>query len=645
MIKSLKYDVTFSKTSRILSADLFFKTGLTAITGPNETGKSMMVEVIRWCLFGTDALRGSADDYTSLNATLTFEVRGRAYRIVRTLRGGRLFLGEELQAVGTRPINAKVIEILGFDLQVFDISCAANQGDIEKLASMRPADRKRMVDRVIGSDKIEELSTWCGTEATMIGREIAALERNLVDPEPPVCPETYMPSEHWRQALETLREKQRQLHELYGWLRTKPAEPIKPVRPEHGLDMWQLTEAEKLFQLHVYDFNRVIVADEWMAHDLWRERVQFEKSHPRTVFTQREISARKALEIYERDIERLRRAPVVTCPCGKRFRETDEAIGDLEFLIKELGHVPQMNEEVERARLNDWDNPYTRRDWDRVRNAVEVREPVVSRMALARAREPDAIRADDLVTALRRLGVRLNGLEAVRAAIGTLTIYEAQNAAYEAQNAAYAAWQEKAAQVTTNVEALEKAVEPLRQLEGHLAASLAYEASLARYEEQKAIYDTRVVELDSLRADRTSWVEGKAGFNSLRETIKSYLVPSLSKVASGLLSQMTSGARNTVVVDEEFEVTVDGQPIGTLSGSGKACANLALRIGLGQVLTNNVLSVFIGDEIDASMDEERARNIQTSLGMLTGRISQIFIVTHKTTQADHVIELRSSSGG
>ena len=44
----------------------------------------------------------------------------------------------------------------------------------------------------------------------------------------------------------------------------------------------------------------------------------------------------------------------------------------------------------------------------------------------------------------------------------------------------------------------------------------------------------------------------------------------------------------------------------TLSGSGKACANLALRIGLGQVLTNKVVSLFIGDEIDASMDTERA---------------------------------------
>jgi DNA repair protein SbcC/Rad50 len=44
---------------------------------------------------------------------------------------------------------------------------------------------------------------------------------------------------------------------------------------------------------------------------------------------------------------------------------------------------------------------------------------------------------------------------------------------------------------------------------------------------------------------------------------------------------MTGGQRSVVVVDQEFDVTVDGQRLDTLSGSGKAVANLALRLGLG----------------------------------------------------------------
>lgn len=89
---------------------------------------------------------------------------------------------------------------------------------------------------------------------------------------------------------------------------------------------------------------------------------------------------------------------------------------------------------------------------------------------------------------------------------------------------------------------------------------------------------------------------------------------------------------------------VDGQPLGTLSSSGKACANLALRIGLGQVLTNNVLSLFIGDEIDASMDDDRAEFTHVSLQSLVLRISQIILITHKVPTADHVVTFEGDDG-
>ena len=88
----------------------------------------------------------------------------------------------------------------------------------------------------------------------------------------------------------------------------------------------------------------------------------------------------------------------------------------------------------------------------------------------------------------------------------------------------------------------------------------------------------------------------------------------------------------------------DGQRLDTLSGSGKAVANLALRLGLGQVLTNNVLSVFVGDEIDASMDDDRARNLHNSIQGLAGKISQIIHISHKTgVEADWSLTLSTEN--
>ncbi len=129
-----------------------------------------------------------------------------------------------------------------------------------------------------------------------------------------------------------------------------------------------------------------------------------------------------------------------------------------------------------------------------------------------------------------------------------------------------------------------------------------------------SVYESRKAEIEQRRAQEEGYRKGKEALTILRKLVKQHLIPSLNKVASHYLSRMTGGQRNLIEVNEEFEIQVDGQPINTLSGSGKAVANLALRLGLGQVLTNNQFSVFLGDEIDASMDKDRAE--QTSLTLV-----------------------------
>jgi DNA repair protein SbcC/Rad50 len=58
------------------------------------------------------------------------------------------------------------------------------------------------------------------------------------------------------------------------------------------------------------------------------------------------------------------------------------------------------------------------------------------------------------------------------------------------------------------------------------------------------------------------------------------------------------------------------------------------------VLTNNVLSLFVGDEIDASIDDTRARNLGDGIYHPPGKISQIILITPKSgTDADWSISL------
>ena len=66
-------------------------------------------------------------------------------------------------------------------------------------------------------------------------------------------------------------------------------------------------------------------------------------------------------------------------------------------------------------------------------------------------------------------------------------------------------------------------------------------------------------------------------------------------------------------------------------------------MGLGQVLTNGVFSVFVGDEIDASMDKDRAENTALTLQTLKGRVSQILLITHKFPTADYYIKVGNTN--
>jgi len=171
-----------------------------------------------------------------------------------------------------------------------------------------------------------------------------------------------------------------------------------------------------------------------------------------------------------------------------------------------------------------------------------------------------------------------------------------------------------------------------------LIEARVHETELKNYETQMKIYtdrNDRILDAEKLAKE---YSEGAIALSETRMAIKAFLAPSLSRVASSLISEMTAGKLDTVIVDEEMNVTVNGQDITTLSGAGTTVANLALRIALGQVLVSKVFSVFIGDELDKDMDPERSAATAEALAQLSGHLDQLILITHKDVDfADHQI--------
>ena len=602
MIEHLAFTVRFPPTDhypmgRHFDRNIDFTTGMTGIVGPNEVGKSLCLEMIEFLLFGNKALRGAVSDYKHLKAHGSVLIRGKRYRIERTAKNALLGDGVDPVAVGTKPVNARILQILGYGLEVFRVANVANQGDAERLSKMLPTERKAMVDKLIGADQVEAIGAWCAEQALGLSREIAGLEAGLgAEPVKPEKPEGYRPADELREEITTLRSLQDTITRGDAFLANEPVVPEVGEAPTL-LSLETLTKADQVLGLRTYDFDLNEAELAAAAMSRWEARQRFvERYFPCPTLTAQEIEEQTRRVGLMQDRARLRQTPEILCPCGKPFTTADAEIARLEA---EIDAIPVLkgvyNLAEEAAALKRW-TPEVLAQWKELENVQPAAELVHD------PREAKgAVHIDEVRKALAELGVSTMSRAEIQALAGELRAYQAVCAARDGCAARHAEWELSARATRTAVSLARKAfsADRLMQTEQLLSAVTICDAQLATYQRSFLDWAQGRDRLTDLRRELASWRNGKQAMNDLRADTKTYLVPALSRVASHMLSQMTGGARGRIAVDEDFEIQVDGQPLNTLSGSGKVCANLAVRLGLGRILTNGVFPVFMGDEMDA----------------------------------------------
>src|SRR5436190_2870175 len=296
----------------MLSGQFDFRNGFGTITGRNEAGKSFVIEMVRYCLFGSSALRGKVEDYKKLMASLTFIVKDNTYTVNRKSTAATLFRDAEQIATGTRPVNEKINDILGFGLEVFDLACVANQGELERLGTMKPAERKKMVDSTIGMGVIEELARWANDQAQEKTRELETIERICIKPVGPVAPANNRPSAEIQTEIAELTALKSEYDRLQGFRKveravpkspeenvTMPAEQLKSSADAQDTLRAKLAainaQLESLPPAPPYTAERLqSMLEQHEAHDRWQERLRFEKAHPLPRFTAEQLDEMEA---------------------------------------------------------------------------------------------------------------------------------------------------------------------------------------------------------------------------------------------------------------------------------------------------------------------------------------------------------------
>lgn len=208
-----------------------FTNGFNLLHAPNGRGKSTILELIAYSLFGTEALRASAgQEYPSLGTDLNLTVNNKAYQIIRSKKRTELLEQGIVVAVGTTAVNAFILRLFGYNGKVYNVANYVRQDHVKALTHvLRADDRRKVLENTIGLGIIDNVVKELGDSLRGLTAEAKALESVLATPlEVPIAPQGYVAYREER--LNELARSYTQFNYLKGQLNSlRLVEPVAPA--------------------------------------------------------------------------------------------------------------------------------------------------------------------------------------------------------------------------------------------------------------------------------------------------------------------------------------------------------------------------------------------------------------------------------
>ncbi|MDQ1243825.1 MAG: repair protein SbcC/Rad50 [Campylobacterota bacterium] len=191
MILSKLHLENFKKYS---SYEIEFGEGLIGIIGKNGSGKSTIFEAIFFALYGELKGKGYKDIVKNSNAAdkdavvveLEFEFDSVLYRIVREFRGkalnanAKLYKNEELITSGAKEVTASITSLTKMSKDAFMHTLFASQKELSSLSTLKNEDRKKMIRKLLGLEKIDFIENSLIEKSRELKRQITAFAELLL---------------------------------------------------------------------------------------------------------------------------------------------------------------------------------------------------------------------------------------------------------------------------------------------------------------------------------------------------------------------------------------------------------------------------------------------------------------------------------
>ena len=191
---------------KYVTYDIEFTQGLIGIIGKNGSGKSTIFEAILFALYGEFKNRGEKELVRNANATtkdvvvveLAFEFESNEYRVLREFRGkaltanAKFYKNEELTTSGAREVTTAITALTKMSKDAFMHTLFASQKELTSLSTLKNEDRKKMIRRLLGLEKIDFIEKELIEKSRELKRSILAFDEVLLGEEELIAKQTQL---------------------------------------------------------------------------------------------------------------------------------------------------------------------------------------------------------------------------------------------------------------------------------------------------------------------------------------------------------------------------------------------------------------------------------------------------------------------
>ncbi len=177
--------------------EIAFESGLIGIIGKNGAGKSTIFEAILFALYGELKSKGDKEVVRNSNASskdaviveLDFEFDTIEYKVIREFRGktltanAKLYKNTELITTGAKEVTTSIVNLTKMSKDAFVHTLFASQKELTSLSNSKPEERKKMIRKLLGLEKIDFVEKELIEKIRELKREIGAFAEVLLSAE------------------------------------------------------------------------------------------------------------------------------------------------------------------------------------------------------------------------------------------------------------------------------------------------------------------------------------------------------------------------------------------------------------------------------------------------------------------------------